>query len=470
MDPDDEVMVDLRWCARQRRQRRGAGGPDIRCGARGLHTLRHRFLFSSSSSPRFISCSVVEDLSLLFVAGGADELKMPPLFLVLLIAFASATTTAPLPTARALVDDARGYVYNGHLLKSKTFLSPPFSLRPGSVSNKWYMDVAFPRGHLALKSFNGEGGQTLPRANSGVCKGSLGQYFGLGSETRRTLTWVPDPYGIEIGGGDAPEGYEERWSLNVHAIDTRGAADKPGCTECRCDLYNVTVDERGRRIAEGYAGGLHCCYDQTRCRVEDGFAAAGEPRELFLRYTVMWVDWSDAAVVPVRIYILDVTDTALLDGKPEPDCKVEYTVEACSSENRAKNDCVDMKVTKEALPRGGDIVFAVGHHTQDGRLLCSSTPIYGDGEEAGNEAGYIVGMSTCYPEPGTVRIRDGEALTVVSNYTGERRRTGVMGHFYLLVADDDEQQQAAPNKQPPSLCFSFPASWCVPAWMFGNLR
>ena len=78
---------------------------------------------------------------------------MPPLFLVLLIAFASATAAAPLPTARALDDDARGY---GHRLKSKTFLSPPFSLRPGSVSNKWYMDVDFPRGHLALKSFNGE--------------------------------------------------------------------------------------------------------------------------------------------------------------------------------------------------------------------------------------------------------------------------------------------------------------------------
>ncbi|RLN05522.1 uncharacterized protein C2845_PM13G24070 [Panicum miliaceum] len=435
--------------------------------------------------------------------------KMSPLFLVLLITIASATNAAPLPTARTLVDDARGngYNYNGQLLKSRTFLSPPFSLRPGSVSNKWYMDVAFPRGHLALKSFNGEvvdargapvplhetylhhwlvvpyyaaarggegGGETtLPRANSGVCKGSLGQYFGLGSETRRTATWVPDPYGIEIGGGGAPEGYEERWSLNVHAIDTRGAADKPGCTECRCDLYNVTVDESGRRIADGYGGGLHCCYDQTR-----------EPRELFLRYTVMWVDWSDAAVVPVRIYILDVTDTALLDGKPDPDCKVEYTVEECSSENRAKNDCVDMKVTKEVLPRGGDIVFAVGHqhsggigtslHGQDGRLLCSSTPIYGDGEEAGNEAGYIVGMPTCYPEPGAVRVRDGEALTVVSIYTGERRRTGVMGHFYLLVADDDEQQQqqqpAATNKQPSPLCFSFPVSWCVPAWMLGNLQ
>ena len=83
-----------------------------------------------------------------------------------------------------------------------------------------------------------------------------------------------------------------------------------------------------------------------------------------------------------------------------------------------------------------------------------STPIYGDGEEAGNEAGYVVGMSTCYPEPGAAKVRGGEALTVLSNYTGERRRTGVMGHFYLLVADEQEgqQQQPAPNKQPSASC------------------
>ena len=64
-------------------------------------------------------------------------------------------------------------------------------------------------------------------------------------------------------------------------------------------------------------------------------------------------------------------------------------------------------------------------------------------------------MSTCYPEPGAAKVRDGEALTVVSNYTGERRRTGVMGHFYLLVADEQEgqqQQQPAPNKQPSASC------------------
>ncbi|CAO2184468.1 unnamed protein product [Urochloa humidicola] len=432
------------------------------------------------------------------------------LFLIVLLvtSFTSAVAAQPLAGARR-----HGH---GHLLKSKTFLSPAISLRPGSVSNKWYYDVAFPRGHLALKSFNGElvdsrgapvplhetylhhwlvspyyyhptntgAGERrrLPRPNAGVCGSVLGQYFGLGAETRRTATWVPDPYGVEIGDPAAApaDGYEEQWSLNVHAIDTRGAADRLGCAECRCDLYNVTVDEDGRRIAAGYAGGTRCCYDGMRCRVEERFAD-GEPRVIFLRYTVMWLDWSDAAVVPVRIYILDVTDTALLDGKSEPDCKVEYTVEECSSENRARNECVDVKVTKEVLPRGGDIVYAVGHqhaggigtslHGEDGRVLCWSTPTYGDGEEAGNEAGYVVGMSTCYPDPGgAARVRDGEALTVVSNYTGERRRTGVMGHFYLLVADEQEQPAAAPNKQqrPSSLCFSFPVSWCVPEWLSGG--
>lgn len=226
-------------------------------------------------------------------------------------------------------------------VRSKTFLSPPILLRPGDVADKFYYDIPFPRGHLALKSFNGEvvdergapvplhetylhhwvvqpyyalvvsaeGGssrpRTIPARNAGVCSGhTLGQYYGLGSETRRTATWVPDPYGIEIGDPAAApaEGYEQRWLLNVHAIDTRGAADRTmACTECRCDVYNVTADWRGHAIEPGYAGGLRCCYDGTRCGAA-AEGAEGKARTVFLRYTVMWRDWSPAAVLPVRIY------------------------------------------------------------------------------------------------------------------------------------------------------------------------
>lgn len=63
-------------------------------------------------------------------------------------------------------------------------------------------------------------------------------------------------------------------------------------------------------------------------------------------------------------------------------------------------------------------------------------PAYGTGKEAGNEAGYIVGMSTCYPQPGSVKINDREILVLESNYSGSQNHTGVMGLFYLLVARD----------------------------------
>jgi hypothetical protein len=57
---------------------------------------------------------------------------------------------------------------------------------------------------------------------------------------------------------------------------------------------------------------------------------------------------------------------------------------------------------------------------------------YGDGLEAGNEVG------------------------LVSRYSTERRHTGVMGLFYILVAEHHQQQPAA--GKPSGLCFSFPVS------------
>ena len=79
---------------------------------------------------------------------------------------------------------------------------------------------------------------------------------------------------------------------------------------------------------------------------------------------------------------------------------------------------------------------------QDGRVICSSMPSYGKGKEAGNEAGYIVGMSTCYPHPGSLKISDGETLVLESNYSSSQRHTGVMGLFYILVADEVPRQRS----------------------------
>ncbi|KAF9671794.1 hypothetical protein SADUNF_Sadunf12G0085600 [Salix dunnii] len=377
----------------------------------------------------------------------------------------------------------------GNKIKSVTFLSPEFVLEPGSVENRFYYNIDFPRGHVGLKSLRAEvidrAGKPIPLhetylhhwvvakyyqrqdmvenngdqeiqpadyifgANNGICQGTiLRQYFGLGSETRKTDTHIPDPYAIEIGNpAEIPEGYEEKWMLNVHAIDTRGAVDRPGCTECRCDLYNVTVDEYGQPLRPDYTGGLNCCYDQTRCKVQKGYE--GVRRSLYLRYTVEWVDW-DCGIIPVKIFIFDVTDTGKrlnvsTGSSPENGCQVEYDVEPCSIGSAISDGCIDVQRTSLTIPVSGYVIYGVAHqHTggigstlygEDGRVICTSEPIYGKGKDAGDEAGYIVGMSTCYPEPGSIQITAEENLVLESNYSSTQKHTGVMGVFYILVAD-----------------------------------
>ncbi|XP_020232999.1 uncharacterized protein LOC109813246 [Cajanus cajan] len=367
-------------------------------------------------------------------------------------------------------------------VKSAVFLSPKFELGPGSVLNRFYFGIDFPRGHIAVKSFDAEvvdeAGNSVPlhetymhhwvvakfyqpkndghnqsgiimARNGGICQTNInGQYFGLGSETRRTSTNIPDPFAIVIGNpADIPEGYEEKWMFNIHAIDTRGVVDKRGCTECRCDLYNVTKDEHGKPLSSDYKGGLLCCYDDTHCRLREGFE--GPKRSLYLKYIVKWVDWNKF-IVPVKPYIIDVTDTFKVSDDssgmiPIHDCQIEYQVEPCSTGDMNGNGCVDVKRTSVPMQKGGYVIYGVAHmhagaagstlYGQDGRVICSSTPSYGKGKEAGNEKGYIVGMSTCYPRPGSVKIIDSETLTLEVNYSNSPGHTGVMGLFYLLVAE-----------------------------------
>ncbi|TKY72388.1 Stress up-regulated Nod 19 [Spatholobus suberectus] len=365
-------------------------------------------------------------------------------------------------------------------IKTAVFLSPKFELGPGSVANKYYFDVDFPRGHIALKSFNAEvvdeAGKSVPLQktylhhwvvakyhqpknvtdknqtdsvivrNSGFCQDNvLGQYYGLGSETRGTATDIPDPFGIEVGNpSEIPYGYVEKWLINVHAIDTRGVEDRMGCTECRCDLYNVTKDGDGKPLSPDYRGGLDCCPDNSQCRLMKGFK--GPKRSLYLKYTVKWVNW-DNFVVPLKIYILDVTDVLNVSKgmSPKHNCKVEYEVEPCSKGHKDNSTCIDVKRTSLPMQTGGYVIYGVGHqhagaigstlYGQDGRVICSSIAKYGNGNEAGNEKGYVVGMSTCYPRPGTVKIIDGETLTLEVKYSSSERHTGVMGLFYFLVAE-----------------------------------
>nr|XP_027125076.1 uncharacterized protein LOC113741681 [Coffea arabica]XP_027125077.1 uncharacterized protein LOC113741681 [Coffea arabica]XP_027125079.1 uncharacterized protein LOC113741681 [Coffea arabica] len=395
----------------------------------------------------------------------------------------------------AIVRSTQVHLSNANGIKTAVFLSPKFDLEPGSVAEKLFHNIDFPRGHIAIKSFVAEvvdeAGNPVPLyetylhhwiamryyrpkavensnsssnqrseksdyvviKNNGICDDHLPQYFGLGSETRKTATAVPDPYGIEVGNpAEIPAGYEEGWILNLHAIDTRGAEDKLGCTECRCDLYNVTQDEDGNALEPEYIGGMRCCYEETKCRLIEGYRSPR--RSFFMKYTVKYVDW-DNSILPAKIYILDVTARWQRSNNSKEsnghNCQIEYLIESCST-NTAHDDCIHTKSVSIVLPSGGEVIYGVAHqHTgglgstlygEDGRVICSSIPIYGQGMEPGNESGYIVGMSTCYPQPGSIKISSGESLTLVSNYSNAQRHTGVMGLFYILVADPD---QHSPN-------------------------
>uniref|UniRef100_M1B5H5 MtN19 n=1 Tax=Solanum tuberosum TaxID=4113 RepID=M1B5H5_SOLTU len=386
-------------------------------------------------------------------------------------------------------------------VKVGVFLSPAFVLEPGSVSNKFYYNIGFPKGHIAIKSFDAEvvdeAGNSVPlyetylhhwvvsryfnrkgvevakyhydlgydqsdsiiKSNSGICGGVLNTvYFGVGPETRKTIIYIPDPYRIEVGNPvEVPPRYEEKRMLNLHAIDTRGAEDRLGCTECRCDLYNVTKDENNRDIEPDYIGGSRCCYNGTRCKVKDGFQ--GSKRNLYLKYTVKYIDW-DASIVPVNIYLLDITDTWKKQEKSNATvarhhCKIKYLVESCAA-SVANVDCTHTKKISTIFPSGGDLIYGVAHqhiggtgmalHGEEGHVICSSLPIYGKGKEPGYEAGYIVGMSSFYPRPGSIKISEGETITLLSNYSNDQRQTGVLGLFYLLVAE--------PSPKPNSILHS----------------
>ncbi|XP_076897293.1 uncharacterized protein LOC143550549 [Bidens hawaiensis] len=124
---------------------------------------------------------------------------------------------------------------------------------------------------------------------------------------------------------------------------------------------------------------------------------------------------------------------------------MECDIEKSSIGVATYNDFTSTKRSSVILPIDGDVIYAVAHqhsggigstlYGEDGRIICASKPIYGQGKRAGDEAGYIVGMSTCYPKPGSVKIAKGEYVTLESNYNNEKSHTGVMGHFYILVAN-----------------------------------
>ncbi|KAL9297853.1 hypothetical protein ACSQ67_023749 [Phaseolus vulgaris] len=285
---------------------------------------------------------------------------------------------------------------NESYIKSATFLSEKFEVGPGKIVVKTLLDIDFPKGHIGVKSFDvevvDEDGKSVPLYE----------------------TYLHHWFAVK---------YIENITMSHYIKKSH-------------DLRNGIEFERNDGMCQGFLLphylGLGGESRGTSSNLLDPFAVElGPTRNLSLRYKIRWVDW-DEHQVPLRFYILDSTDHNILFQ------------EIMTS--------VSPHVKKANIPmtKGGYLIYGTAHmhigvvnstlYGQDGRVLCTSNPKYGTGKEAGNENGYLVGMSVCYPKPGSIKIKDGEILTLESIYENKFRIWGYGAFLYLLGRSNTEQR------------------------------
>lgn len=82
--------------------------------------------------------------------------------------------------------------------------------------------------------------------------------------------------------------------------------------------------------------------------------------------------------------------------------------------------------------RGGMGIFV--YDDQSGELLCSSIPHYGHGNEANDELGYVVSMSTCEFNPPIRRLAS-DVLRIVALYNNTKAHTGAMSLVFVGMSE-----------------------------------
>ncbi|KAL2319942.1 hypothetical protein Fmac_028911 [Flemingia macrophylla] len=309
---------------------------------------------------------------------------------------------------------------------------------PGNIAEKTFLDIKFPKGHIGVKSFDvelvDEDGNSVP-LNQGTCQGyMLPHYWGLGAESRGTSSNLPDPFAVELdrvrsNGSTMIHDCQAEYTIpRIHDSDSlhvqkanipmeKGGYLIYGTAHMHTGVVNATLYGQDGRILctstpkygmgkeagneKGYVVGMSGCYPKPgSMKIKDGAESRGTSSNLPYPF----------AVELGRIYY-----------------------------SKNSQQCCRQKANIP-MEKGGYLIYGTAHmHTgvvnstlygQHGRILCTSTPKYGTGKEAGNEKGYVVGMSDCYPKPGSMKIKDGEILTLESRYEN-KFRTGAMGHFYI---------------------------------------
>lgn len=309
--------------------------------------------------------------------------------------------------------------------------------------------------HVALYAAGGKVGADI------VCGGAwvdmMDSIFAIGAEARGTKVEFPDNHGFA---GAGP------WLANIHLIRSEGVPDVKRCIECACPTGGGSED---------------CCKHLTIC---PGFPLGEKDRNASdikgysLQYTVGWSPSIEQYRL-LKYMTLDATGCQLEFHVParcpwmwrnnnEHGGRVSGGIGLRGSGRDLPSDfvtairppqpgCVEHVSWDYELPANaeGELVYNKGHiHTgglnisayllrpgeQHPRHLCTSTARYGTAENfpvavAGNELGYVVGMSTCSFAVGQrPLLRAGDRVRVEAFYRTDLWFNGVMGLMDFALA------------------------------------
>ncbi|QDZ24360.1 hypothetical protein HOP50_13g68980 [Chloropicon primus] len=300
---------------------------------------------------------------------------------------------------------------------------------------------------------------------------------GSGAEERGTSHLLPSPYAHVV---DTPQALIPL----IHLINTKGSErNQDGYSpllECPCtpqrsfDLASGEIDgrppvppfscnlkfdqeENPSCFMDIYEGGFRCCEHGVFVIDTDVYPPESLPETTF--YFKFNFEYESVAPSTLEVRppaCCDVTANLTVGGN------IEYDVPACTA-GVAAEDCVHEMTSSQffdLMPnyhsnetRKGDVdpetpvdlVYAVGHlhvgglsldlyNDETGELICHSVPKYGTGEEAGNEKGYLVGMTSCTFDP-PVRMTKETVVRTVARYNNTINRHGVMALWLMEVSD-----------------------------------
>ncbi|CCI40599.1 unnamed protein product [Albugo candida] len=314
------------------------------------------------------------------------------------------------------------------------------------------------------------------RTNKNESKGAKvsgkGFRFGAGTESRETPQNYPFPYASVT----LPD--EDEWIVNVHVINTRNmsAFRAHQCLECPCTSEDTIrnghingmifpnhtcnaqlMEERNAACSiNTYSGGLRCCEDGEFCLERKQLAemdTAHVKSVFYLRYTILYGEVISGTRPVLRATCCDATGDLEIKGN------IEYNIPVCDPEfhpgcvhSLSTRQHIDTSHNKESSQKNEtyadrklEIVSMIGHQhrggmgifvydDQSGELLCSSIPHYGHGNEANDELGYVVSMSTCEFNPPIRRLAS-DVLRIVALYNNTKAHTGAMSLVFVGMSE-----------------------------------